>query len=102
MARDWHHLFVTDGESIEPDALDPGEGEERRRGFFGRLRKSMRKTREALQAEVQATLFEGDLDAGTWERLEEAGVDRVMLQHLQHHDLEIVERIGREIIPEVS
>ena len=34
--------------------------------------------------------------------LEEAGVDRVMLQHLQHHDLEIVERIGREIIPEVS
>ena len=34
--------------------------------------------------------------------LEEAGVDRVMLQHLQHDDLEIVKRIGREIIPEVS
>jgi F420-dependent oxidoreductase-like protein len=33
--------------------------------------------------------------------LEQAGVDRVMLQHLQHHDLEIVERIGREIIPAV-
>jgi fused signal recognition particle receptor len=32
----------------------------------------MRKTREALQAEVQATLFEGDLDEETWERLEEA------------------------------
>jgi fused signal recognition particle receptor len=32
----------------------------------------MRKTREALQAEVQATLFEGDLDDETWERLEEA------------------------------
>jgi F420-dependent oxidoreductase-like protein len=33
--------------------------------------------------------------------LEQAGVERVMLQHLQHHDLEIVERIGREIIPAV-
>ena len=32
----------------------------------------MRKTREALQAEVQATLFQGDLDEETWERLEEA------------------------------
>ena len=32
----------------------------------------MRKTREALAAEVQATLFEGDLDEDTWERLEEA------------------------------
>ncbi len=32
----------------------------------------MRKTREALAAEVQATLFEGDLDEHTWERLEEA------------------------------
>jgi F420-dependent oxidoreductase-like protein len=31
--------------------------------------------------------------------LEEAGVGRVMLQHLQHHDLEVVKRIGREIIP---
>jgi fused signal recognition particle receptor len=71
MARDWHHLFVTDGGALEPDAPDPGEPE-RRRGFFGRLRESMRKTREALAAEVQATLFEGDLDEQTWERLEEA------------------------------
>jgi F420-dependent oxidoreductase-like protein len=34
--------------------------------------------------------------------LEEAGVGRVMLQHLQHHDLEIVKRIGREIIAAVG
>jgi len=33
--------------------------------------------------------------------LERAGVERVMLQHLQHDDLGIVERIGREIIPAV-
>jgi len=32
----------------------------------------MAKTRQALAAEVQATLFEGDLDEETWERLEEA------------------------------
>jgi alkanesulfonate monooxygenase SsuD/methylene tetrahydromethanopterin reductase-like flavin-dependent oxidoreductase (luciferase family) len=35
------------------------------------------------------------------EALEQAGVDRVMLQHLQHHDLGTVELIGREIIPAV-
>ena len=34
--------------------------------------------------------------------LEEAGVGRVMLQHLEHRDLEIVERLGRELIPMVS
>jgi F420-dependent oxidoreductase-like protein len=34
--------------------------------------------------------------------LEGTGVERVMLQHLQHHDLDIVKRIGREIIPQVS
>ena len=36
------------------------------------MRENMRKTREALSAEVQATLFQGDLDEETWERLEEA------------------------------
>jgi F420-dependent oxidoreductase-like protein len=34
--------------------------------------------------------------------LEEAGVERVMLQHLEHRDLGVVERIGRELIPIVS
>jgi fused signal recognition particle receptor len=71
MARDWHHLFITDGAARVEDAPDPG-APERRRGFIGRLRDSLRKSREALAAEVQATLFEGDLDEQTWERLEEA------------------------------
>jgi len=31
-----------------------------------------------------------------------AGVERVMLQHLQHDDLDTVERVGREAIPVVS
>ncbi len=34
--------------------------------------------------------------------LEAAGVERVMLQHLLHDDLETVDRIGREVIPRVS
>jgi F420-dependent oxidoreductase-like protein len=34
--------------------------------------------------------------------LQDAGLDRVMLQHLRHDDLETVELIGREVIPRVS
>src|SRR3954465_3080744 len=70
MARDWRDLFITaDGGAAAPESADePGQ----RRGFFRRLRENMSKTRQALQAEVQATLFEGDLDTETWERLEEA------------------------------
>ena len=34
--------------------------------------------------------------------LAEAGVDRVMLQHLLHQDVEMVELIGREIIPALA
>src|SRR3954454_1343840 len=71
MARDWGELFITEdgaGERLHLQAEEP----ERRRGFFKRLRENMSKTRVALQAEVQATLFEGDLDEETWERLEEA------------------------------
>ena len=46
----------------------------------------------------------GTLDqmAAQLRALEEAGVERVMLQHLQHHDLDAVELIGRELIPAVS
>ncbi|MCW2966749.1 MAG: ftsY [Solirubrobacteraceae bacterium] len=70
MPRDWPELFVVaDG----PSAIATGEAEseQRRGGFFRRLRDNMSKTRQALTAEVQATLFE-ELDDETWERLEEA------------------------------
>ena len=33
---------------------------------------------------------------------EQAGVERVMLQHLDHTDLEMVELIGRELAPAVA
>jgi fused signal recognition particle receptor len=71
MARDWHDLFLTGDHAAAPAEPAP-QREEQRRGFFRRLRTNMRKTRDALAAEVQATLFEGDLDETTWERLEEA------------------------------
>jgi fused signal recognition particle receptor len=70
MARDWRELFVLDGASETAAAAEP-EPEERRGGRFRRLRDSLRKTRQALQSEIQATLFE-DLSEETWERLEEA------------------------------
>jgi len=71
MARDWTDLFITDG--VAPAAAAAGEDEPaRKRGFFKRLRNNLSKTREALGAEIQATLLEGDVDGDTWERLEEA------------------------------
>jgi fused signal recognition particle receptor len=73
MARDWHELFLTQNGAVAPQAAPSGEEQQaERRGFFRRLRENMAKTRVALQAEVQATLFEGDVDEETWERLEEA------------------------------
>ena len=69
MARDWRELFIIDG--AQPSAAAAGEPQERRIGRFRRLRESLRKTRQALQSEIQATLFE-DLSEETWERLEEA------------------------------
>src|SRR5437764_5687190 len=70
MARDWRDLFIVDG-APPPEAATESGGEERRRGMFRRLRENMRKTRQALTSEIQATLFE-DLNDETWERLEEA------------------------------
>src|SRR3954464_8666343 len=71
MARDWGELFIT-GDGAAARLHEQEDEPERKRGFFRRLRENMSKTRDALQAEVQATLFEGDLDEQTWERLEEA------------------------------
>jgi fused signal recognition particle receptor len=67
MARTWQELVLTvngSGPAPEPEA------EESRTGFFSRLRDSMSKTRQALGAELQATLLAPVTDA-TWEQLEE-------------------------------
>lgn len=69
MARDWNDLFILPEGAAGAGASEP-EGEQRS-GFFKRLRQNLSKTRQALGAEIQATLFE-TLDDETWERLEEA------------------------------
>jgi fused signal recognition particle receptor len=72
VAREWSNLFVVGDAPTE--ASDPeldAEGSERRQGMFSRLRENLRKTRQALGAEIQATLFD-EVNEETWERLEEA------------------------------
>src|SRR3954452_13522134 len=70
MAHDWTDLFILDG-AAPAEAVAEEAAPEHRRGFFRRLRENMTKTRAALGAEIQATLFD-TLDDETWERLEEA------------------------------
>jgi fused signal recognition particle receptor len=69
MPRTWAELVLTDRDLPAGNGSEP-EPPEERRGFFRRLRESMSKTREALGAEIQATVF-GPLNDETWERLEE-------------------------------
>src|SRR4051794_41594725 len=68
MARTWRELFITD--IPPPPAPEGEEPEQQRGGFFRRLRENMSKTRQALGAELQATVFQ-TLDEEMWERLEE-------------------------------
>jgi fused signal recognition particle receptor len=67
MARSWQDLFDM-GEAAPPPPAP--EEEPARRGFFRRLRENMSKTREALGAELQATVFQS-LDDEAFEHLEE-------------------------------
>jgi fused signal recognition particle receptor len=63
MARSWGQLL---GDTDEPE-----ETEEERRGFLGRLRDSLGKSRRALTEQIQVAAFDPADDA-SWERLEEA------------------------------
>jgi fused signal recognition particle receptor len=71
MARDWRDLFIVDGLPPAAEAEAADVTGERRMGRLRRLRESLRKTRQALASEIQATLLQ-DLSDETWERLEEA------------------------------
>ncbi len=72
MARSWRDAFDL-GDSApraapaEEDAGSPDPG----RGLFRRLREGLSKSRQALQAELGASLFD-QLDDEAWERIEEA------------------------------
>src|SRR4051794_19610791 len=70
MPRTWPELVLTDRDVSASNGGEPGQQEEQRGGFFRRLRDSMSKTRDALGAEIQATVF-GPLTDETWEHLEE-------------------------------
>jgi fused signal recognition particle receptor len=70
MPRSWKEAFDL-GDGSVPDADSSGEEESERRGVFRRLRESLSKSRQALQAELSSSLFD-KLDDETWERLEEA------------------------------
>src|SRR5215475_2002001 len=63
MARSWGQLLGDDDAADEP--------EEAQRGFFGRLRESLSKSRRALTEQIQVAAFDPEDDA-SWERLEEA------------------------------
>src|SRR5918994_6955127 len=63
MARSWSELLG--------DADGPRETEDEQRGFFGRLRESLGKSRRALTSELVAATFDPG-NAEDWERLEEA------------------------------
>jgi alkanesulfonate monooxygenase SsuD/methylene tetrahydromethanopterin reductase-like flavin-dependent oxidoreductase (luciferase family) len=59
---------------------------------------------DALLGELRASAIAGTIDENL-ERLSElssAGVERVMLQHLLHRDLDAVEQIGRRVAPAVA
>lgn len=58
-------------EQAGDEPTEPAAGDEKAGGRFRRLRDSLRRSREALRAELSASLFE-QLDDETWERLEEA------------------------------
>src|ERR1700742_2946419 len=72
MATSWQEMI--DLGSREPAKIEqPDEAAEpeRRRGVFRRLRESLSKSRQALQEEISASVFE-KIDDETWELLEEA------------------------------
>src|ERR1700744_1690823 len=71
MATSWQEMI--DLVSREPANVEPPPEAEpaERRGVFRRLRESLSKSRQALQEEISASVFE-KIDDETWELLEEA------------------------------
>src|SRR4051812_41912387 len=86
MAHDWTELFILDG-GAPAGAVAEEAAPEHRRGFFRRLRENLGKTRAALGAEIQATLFD-TLDDETWERLEEA-LPRLVVEGVEQRRLDL-------------
>jgi fused signal recognition particle receptor len=69
---EWEELIPSRAEPPADPGTPGGEAEEvAGRGVFSRLREKLSKSRQALSAELSASLFD-KIDEETWERLEEA------------------------------
>jgi fused signal recognition particle receptor len=71
MATSWQEIVDLGGRSPVAVATAEEEAPEERRGVFRRLRESLSQSRQALQEEISASLFDR-IDEETWELLEEA------------------------------
>jgi F420-dependent oxidoreductase-like protein len=74
-----------------------------------KARASLERWGATLSPEEAVERYRGRGTAGTPDefvdglrRLEDVGVERIMLQHIRHDDLETVELLGREIVPRVA
>jgi hypothetical protein len=86
MARSWQDLFVVDGAGPEAEDHDAEAASDRPVGRFRRLRENLRKTRQALSAEIQATLFEelDDANIGRFVELLRSYSDRAQFIVVTH------------------
>ncbi|HET7508199.1 MAG TPA: signal recognition particle-docking protein FtsY [Solirubrobacterales bacterium] len=71
MATSWQEIVDLGSRSPGAVATAEEEAPEQRRGVFKRLRESLSKSRQALQEEISASVFD-KIDDETWELLEEA------------------------------
>jgi F420-dependent oxidoreductase-like protein len=79
---------------------DDAEVEERARQVFGRRSEGF----ADWLARQRSTGIVGTVDevASKLDELAGAGIERVMMQHLAHEDVAMVELIGREVVPAVA
>jgi len=68
LSYNWSEVFI----GVDPTArvTTPEERQERRKGWFGRLREGLSKSRKALQQQFAAIMFDR-FDEDLWERIEE-------------------------------
>ena len=89
---DWQELIaLPGGEEGSPAPSEAGQASGG--GVFARLRDRLQKSRTALRAELSASLFD-QLDAATWERLEEA---LILADVGAPATAEVVGRLEREV-----
>ncbi len=81
---------------------DADEARERIRRRLGRAGQTVDPDEYKASRGEAAILGTIDEAAERLRAFEQAGVERVMLQHFDHTDLEMVELIGRELAPAVA